>query len=194
MTLSNPVSICNQALVQLGANTISSLEETSTGAVVCNTVWDNMRVSLLNSHPWGFATQRIELARTVAPPVYRYDYLYQLPTDLLRIVTVYADEMTPNGDYKNENDKIVTNAEACFLKYTRDVPVVSEWTAVFQEVAIAKMRGLISYSITRSTAQTELSENLYRSKLQAAMNIDAQEDIEDRIGPLDHDFLTVRYQ
>lgn len=55
---SNDYDIVNIALVRLGANTISSLAESTRNAVAANKVWANARDEVLEAHPWNFATRR----------------------------------------------------------------------------------------------------------------------------------------
>jgi hypothetical protein len=50
--MASEVSICNRALAMLGANTITSLQDGSTEANVCNAVYADARDAVLRSHPW----------------------------------------------------------------------------------------------------------------------------------------------
>lgn len=181
------------ALVQLGAAVISNIDEPSTNATYCRTMWDICRNSLMREHAWNFATKRAILLQSVTPPIYRYKYAYQLPPNLLRVLTVYSDDRV-NDDFKIEGTKLLTDQNNIQIKYIEDITTVAEWDPSFQEVMAAKLRAAIAYSITRSTSQTELSENLFLTKFQRAMQVDATEDIEDLIGQNDVDFLTVRYE
>lgn len=186
--MSTDVQICNNALLVLGANTISSLSETSTEAVACNAVWDRCREFLLRAHPWNFAIKRAECARLVATPAFRYQYQYQLPTDCLRVLTVYQDP-----EYKKEGSVILTNRETCFVKYIKDSTSVSEWDSSFTELMVLKLRMELAYKFTQSSREVEIAAQLFRNALEDARAIDASEDIEDTYGQYDNELLSVRY-
>lgn len=182
------------ALVQLGAQVISSIDEPSTNATTCRVMWDISRIALLREHAWNFATERVKLLPLVAPPVYRFKYAYQLPPDNLRTLTVYADNNRVMEEYKIEQRTLLSDADDCYFKYIQDKKVVSDWTADFQEVMAAKMRAAIAYSITGSSTQNELSESLFLQKFQRAVQVDSTEDTEDLIGENNVDLLLVRYE
>lgn len=186
--MSTDVEICNNALLALGANTISSLSETSTEAVACNTMWNRVRESLLRAHPWNFAIKRAECARLVSAPAFRYSYQYQLPSDTLRILTVYNDP-----DYKKEGSTILTNKDSCFIKYIKDSNTVSEWDASFIELMVLKLRMELAYKFTNSSREVEIAASLFKGALDEARAIDASEDIEDTYGQFDNDLINVRY-
>lgn len=172
--MASKIEITNAALVMVGSNTINSLSEQTTEAVVVNAIWDQVRRSLLRANLWNFATKRIELAQSATPPNFEYSYRYALPSDHLRTVQVFTDT-----DYKVENGFIVTNSERCQLKYIADTPDVNQWTSDFCEVMSAKLASDIAFPITKDLKVTQLMYSLFQSKLQAAIWIDSSEDIAD---------------
>ena len=182
------IEICNTALIELGAETISSLSETSTEAVSCNTVWEQCRKSVLRSHPWNFATKTEELpAITVNTRKFRYDYAYQLPSNCLRLMRVYK-----NGDYKLEANVIYTNKSDCFVKYIYDNISTNTWDSLFIDAMAAKVQSKIAFAITKGRDNVTYAENLYEKRLMLAQAVDASEDIEDVIDG-DNALVQVRY-
>ena len=50
------ITICNQALVLLGADTIASFSDTSNdAAAVCNQIYETIKRQTLSMYPWSFA-------------------------------------------------------------------------------------------------------------------------------------------
>jgi len=78
--------IANIALVRLGANTISSINDGSPNASHIMMVWDYVRSEVLQLRDWRFAKMKAELTRHPSSPLYGYAYAYALPNDFLRLV------------------------------------------------------------------------------------------------------------
>ena len=84
--MASKVEICNLALQNVGANSITSLVEGTAEANECSLRYDTARLALLNMHIWNFAVKRAQLARLTATPEFNYNYKFQLPTDFLYMV------------------------------------------------------------------------------------------------------------
>ena len=68
--MADQISICNMALAEIVAAPIESLNERSLEARETGRYYNQALSSLLESHPWGFATRRATLAATInAAPV-----------------------------------------------------------------------------------------------------------------------------
>lgn len=182
------VGICNIALGNLGANLISSLTEDTPEATLCNVHWDNVRRSLLSTHPWNFAIKRQQLTALGTAPAFGYAYQYQLPSDCLRVLRV-----EDNDDYKLEGRTILTDADACYLKYVYDNLDVASWSDPFVDLAATRMQLELAYGITKSTSQKEQAMQLYEYKLRDARNWDAQQDVEDDLSQFTSSLISVRY-
>jgi len=172
--MANKIEITNAALIAVGSDIIASLSDQTTEAQVVNTIWDQARRSLLRANLWNFATKRVELAQSVTPPSFDYAYRYALPSDHIRTVQVFTDT-----DYKVENGFVVTNSERCQLKYIADIVDVNLWASDFCEVMSAKLAAEIAFPLTKDLKVSQLMYSLFQEKLQAAIWIDASEDIAD---------------
>lgn len=175
--MSSVIEICNVALMELASEPISSLAETTTQAVACNTVWDLSRRAVLREHTWNFATKTENLAALASNPrKFRYDYAYPLPSDSLRLIKVYNDR-----DYKLENNIIYTNEETCEIKYIYDNQFTETWDALFVDAVSAYVQSKIAMAITRDGSKVLFAKQSYKDILITAQAIDASEDIEDQI-------------
>lgn len=94
--MASEVDICNLALAHLGDTaTVTSLDppEGSAQAAHCARFYPIARDALLEVHPWGFATTRMQLALLgITAPEWRY--AYAPPSDALTIIAVFP----PSGD------------------------------------------------------------------------------------------------
>ena len=57
------VSICNKALLLLGAEAISSFSDGTPGAQACNTIYTEVKFSTMGMYPWSFTIAKTQLAR-----------------------------------------------------------------------------------------------------------------------------------
>lgn len=181
------ISLCNTALAQLGGNLINSFTEGTTEATLCNTFWDQTRLTLLTQHPWNFAVERVELARNATAPVFGYQYSFTLPTTCLRVLEVDLD-----GDYKIEGRKILTDRTTCKIKFVKDITDVSTWSKGFVHAMTAAMRSHLAYPITKSSQEVSTAIALFEQALVEAKAIDASEDIADQYGRYDNTLITAR--
>tara|TARA_R110000787_G_C13443394_1_gene446756 strand:- start:36958 stop:37608 length:651 start_codon:yes stop_codon:yes gene_type:complete len=88
--MSSVIDICNLALSNLRAGSINSLTESSLQAQQCSLKYPVVRDFLLRSHAWQFAHKIVPLAE-LADDVFNWAYVYQYPTDCLRINRLIPD-------------------------------------------------------------------------------------------------------
>ena len=82
------VSISNNALTILGANTITSFTDGSKAAGIANNLYEFVKKHTLSMYPWKFALKKVQLAQDSATPVNEWDYQYTLPTDAVSTLPV----------------------------------------------------------------------------------------------------------
>lgn len=156
--MASEVDICNLALGHLGDTaTVASLDppEGSAQAEHCARFYPIARDSLLEMHPWGFATKRVQLAQlgTGWP---EWDYSYAQPSDALNIIAVlppdasddysmglnYANvPLAAGGSYvpkefsceidANGADVIYTDQQDAVLRYTALVTDTTKFSPLF---------------------------------------------------------------
>ncbi len=158
------VDICNLALAYLGdvANVTSiNPPDGSAQASLCSRFYPMARDELLERHPWGFATYRVQLA-SVTNPYNSWLYAYAPPSNVLNYLEIldpYAtDEYTASipmantlaiggvsgiGVYTpqpfeveedaNGNDIILTNMENAILRYTKSISDTTQFPPLVVE-------------------------------------------------------------
>jgi hypothetical protein len=163
--VASKVDICNEALSHLGDSaTVSSIDppEGSAQAEHCARFYPTVLASLLELHPWGFATRRAVLAQ-VANPSSTWAYAYAQPSDTVNLLAVLAADaaddysapgapaldggyarmpvaaglytpqaFSPEADASG-NEVILTNQAGAVLRYTALVTDTTKFTPMFTE-------------------------------------------------------------
>lgn len=126
--MASDVQICSAALVRLGAKSISSFAELSTGPL-CAEVFPDVKLRVLTAAPWRtILTKSPLLTRTLVTPATQYKYEYQLPSDMLTGLprTVWNSEFnsgrgTPYTDFDIFGTKLLTSSEKILIDYVVDI-------------------------------------------------------------------------
>lgn len=122
--MSSEVEICNLALANIGDSaTVASLypPEGSAQAEHCARFYPIARDSLLEMHPWGFATKRIQLP-LLTSNWSEWDYCYALPNDTLNLLAVLPPDAT--DDYS----ATTVDPDIAGLPYFAPVTVTTAYT------------------------------------------------------------------
>jgi hypothetical protein len=177
-------SICNSALIKLGAEPISSLDDATKEARLCKLQYPILRDELLRSHPWNFAIARKQLAKTLILGEFEFDNQFALPSDCLRI---WKTDLNLDGGGKSEERwavetdavtqgrVLVTNASAVKIKYIKKITDVSLFDANFSESLSFKIAADIAYSLVQSITLQQQMNILYERSLAVSRSFDAQE-------------------
>ena len=62
------LKVCSDALLLLGAAPISSFNQGTNSANVCDRIYPDLKKSTLQSFPWSFSFKKVQLARTINTP------------------------------------------------------------------------------------------------------------------------------
>jgi hypothetical protein len=190
--MASPLEICNSALTKLGGRRIDSLTQNIKEARLCNEAYPLLRDELLQSHPWNFATARVELAQLTSIPAFDYDYEYQLPSDCLRVI----DIENPDYDIKWEvsGDKLLSNEETVKIKYIKKETNTSKFSPVFIQALSLRLAWDLAYSLIQSGTQAQYWQSAYENYLRSARSYDSQEGKpEEVIDEYNDIFLNSRY-
>lgn len=112
MATFSKVQLASNALILLGDEPISSFTEEGAGAVTASNLYDSSYLSMLSSHRWNFATKKATLARLAAAPRNEYKYQYQMPTDIVMLITTY-----PTSTYRILGDKLYSDSNTIEIDY-----------------------------------------------------------------------------
>jgi len=167
--MATEVTICNSALVSVGADKITSLTDGTRQARICNEIYESERDALLAEHRWNFAIKRVALAVEDVTPL-GYTYSYALPSDYLAIVDVLGDDV---GPYVIEGSSLLTDDSSVELQYVAHVTDPSLWSPTFCAALADRIAKKIAPKMKASVSRTESLKDDYKRSLLKAKIVDA---------------------
>lgn len=187
--MASKVSICSNALLLLGAQTINSLSESTDRALLAANLYDSTRDDVLRSHPWNCATKRVILAPETTAPAFGYSAAFVLPSDWLR--TMEVGEFGYELDYKTENGRILADATALPLRYVFRNDQEATWDAMLVKAMELRMAAEMAYAITSSASMADLMFNKLQQHMKQARAVDGMDDPPQELG--DYPLLQARF-
>lgn len=165
------ISVCNSALIKLGAARISSFSDDSQEARLCNEQYEKIRDAALKSHLWNFAIRRVVLNKLTTTPAFGFSNEFQLPVDCLKVIHM-EDRDVP---FKIEGRKLLTdNAESKIL-YISKITDTSLWDVEFAEYLAHKIAAELAYPLVQSVSLATQMNRLADLVLKDVRSSDAQE-------------------
>ena len=165
------LTICNNALLLLGNNTIVSLTDDLKAARLCSQFYQQAVDAVLRAYTWNCATVRSAELVAAGTPSFGFGYAYVLPAFCLRVLMIEDDETIP---FKIENGQLVTDYSAAKITYIKRV-AMSKADSLLVEAISARLAAAIAFPVTNSATVSEAMWKLYKDKLDEAQTIDAFE-------------------
>jgi hypothetical protein len=169
--VTNAVTICNSALLKIGADTITSLSQNTRPAIICNTLYAYLRDEVMGSSPWRFALSRAVLNPNAnVPPWGEYTTCYDLPSDCLRPLLAETEEQpwTQEGQQLLSMETVALN-----IKYIYRNTDESTWDARFCEAFAWRLAMELALGLTQSIPMKQEAEKSYNNSLAQARSMNA---------------------
>lgn len=191
MSMATGVSICSNALLMLGAQTINDFADQLNldRAKLCANLYPTVRDDMLRSHPWNCAIKRAVLAPDAVAPAFGYTHSFELPADFMRVL-----EVGTNGaqiDYLVEGRTIQADTTVLELRYVFRNEVENTWDAGLVKLLTLAMAAALAYPVTQSSALQQSFEQKLEMALKRARAVDGQEDPPQTLG--DERLLRARF-
>ena len=77
------VSVCNKALLLLGAEAITSFSDGTPAATAANTIYTEVKFMTMGMYPWSFTVAKTQLTKDSNPPANEWTNQFLLPNDML---------------------------------------------------------------------------------------------------------------
>ena len=169
------VGICNIALARLGDNaTVASIDppEGSAQAEHCERFYPVARNSLLEMHPWKFATRRVLLARLNVPS-WGWTFAYAKPHDALNLLAVLPPSAASDTDtqpFESESDSsgsaiILTNQPDASLRYVAHVVDTTRFSPLFVDALAWLLASYLAGPLIKGDAGANMAKACYQSFL-----------------------------
>src|SRR3990167_11384113 len=177
--MASNVAICNSALIKLGSRQrITSLTQTnSVTAAYCNEQYAKIRDELLESANWNFALAWVELTTTGTTPTAEYDYEFQRPSDLIRVVKICDNDAGVGTiPYRLGGDRILSDSNQLWMLYVRKETDPNVMSPMFREALAWKLAYDLATVVTDvSTTRTSMERDVIRAVARAKAS-DAMQD------------------
>jgi hypothetical protein len=189
--MASKVSICNNALISIGAKTIISLEDGTDEAIKCSVLYQVIADEVMMRGPWTRACSRASLAQLADAPAFGYLYQYQLPTVPVCLRILGIDEsLRGEIDYRIEGNALLTDEETVKVRYIGRIENTEDYGPHLTSALIIRLAAALAYDLTgqRSIAEAKLQE--YEAKVEYFLSMDNIQGSNERIQS--NDFLDVR--
>jgi hypothetical protein len=171
--MTSAVSICSNALLMNGAQTINALDDSSDRARQCANLYPTVRDYVLSTHPWNCCIKRVLLSPDTDVPAFDWSAQFTLPADFLRLLATGEDGYEP--DHMIESGKILMNQSTLKLRYVWKNTVEDTWTPLLIMAVTMAMRQALAYPITQSTSLEQLIDQAIEPILKRARTTDSQD-------------------
>lgn len=175
--MASKVDLANEALLLLGANTITSFADNDPNAVLVNRFYEGEKDALLRSHRWNCAVTTANLASLVDTPIIDWEFKFNLPTDpyCLRVLDVRTVTGDIKLDFEIQGRELLTEESTVDITYIKRISDASQFDSLLYQALVFRMAWKLSFPITRSSGVMQQMAQLYDAVVRDARTIDSQE-------------------
>lgn len=168
-------SICNQALSWVGANPISSLDESKKSAEWCRNNYPFIRDAVLEEFMWSFARDRV--VKTVADQPVWGDGLYKfsMPLDWVQVFQVFQDEYETPVEWEKEGRFILAKSETVYMKGVKRIVDTGFFSALFVDALATRIAAEAAVPLAENPRREKELWVSYRDKILWAQNRDGMQ-------------------
>ncbi len=184
MAIFSDVQIASNALILLGDEPISSFNDTGAGAKAAANLYESSYLSILKSHRWNFATKKATLARLTETPTNEFAYQFQLPTDLVLLITTY-----PVSTYRILEDKLYSDSltiEVDYIYRVEEAKLPGYFIKAFEYYLATQL----SIPVTEDLNKHDLIRQMFERESRSARYADAQS--QPSVGIIDTPYIVER--
>jgi hypothetical protein len=178
------LSICNDALLLLGAATLSSFSDGTDEAQIADRLYDDLLGTILMQYPYSWSIKKVKLAQLEAAPINEWKYKYALPGDILgnpkAVFTTSAVGGVPMREFEIYGTALFTNYESVWIDYQYE-PDASFFPPYFVRLLRTALAAEFAEPITDQLTKGDYfhrlafgttPENMRGGLVRVAMNID----------------------
>ena len=151
----NQVSIANQALLLLGADTIASFSNGTAIGNALDIIYPKVKTTTLGMYPWTFTLKKAELSRLSTAPTAHFLYQYKLPSDMINSVPRSVYNSSDRGaatirDWQIQGETLLTDNTQIFVDYQQDI-VEGKLPVYFTQLLVYMLAWNLAETITDQT-------------------------------------------
>lgn len=176
--------ILNQALVLVGAATVTSIDDNSPSAIALNNVYQISLRSILSECKWNFCTTRSTLSVSATTPAFYYPgevVTYDIPVDVIRIwMTSPA-----TASIREEGGQLISNTLNLGIVYTYYDDNPGDYPSYFLDAFVDKLCSNIAYMIINSVQIAEAFVKKFETvTLPKAMSANSQTGVQQAVNDI----------
>lgn len=178
--MSVDTDICNSALIKLGSERITNLNEDNKRARLCLEQYPKIKNRVLRGHNWTCAIKRQLLPKLTETLAFGEQNVFQKPLDCLRIASINSEY-----PYKMEGDKILSDVVELQLSYISSETPEELFDVCLREALACALAADLCYAINQSTNMKQALLQEYEYWIGEARSFNSME-----ITPDNYDFDT----
>lgn len=153
------VTIANTALLWIGAETISSMDDGSPGANFCAQLMPQAVKTVYSSYLWTQALRKTELAPMINTPSHFYKYQFALPQDFALLKSVESE-----GQYAVERRRILSDSKKLYITYVAIPSHPKDMSPALEDLVTRQLAYLLSTPMLKNS---EISNRLSKEYMQS---------------------------
>lgn len=166
--MASKISMCNQALSEVGSETITSFNDGTAASESCKTHYDSVLRELLEKRYWSFAMRRQTLVALVEPQKYGFANSYLLPSDCIRVKGIESSDGRTYAGWVNENGRIYTNFDDVNINYLSINTPSEYFTGSFESAFVYLLASRLAIPIAKSRELRNELMNIAEKKIRDA--------------------------
>jgi hypothetical protein len=170
-----PLKICSRANMLCGGDPITSFDDGTAEADLCDAMYEDVARAVLTNSRWRFATKQAVLVRDAEAPTGRFDASYQLPADLLMLSAVTVNDSPIL--YDTYGDKVFCDSSSSDVVIADYIYRADEadWPPFFTLAVEYSMAAVIATSIVRDGQLSQLMDQRGQVQMMQARRLDSQQ-------------------
>lgn len=168
------LDIANRAISIIGGSAITSFDGQSAEAKILKQLYEPAVEAELSHHNWKFSKKYERLSRSDSQPLVKYSAAYYVPSDALRLITIYVGSSV--ASYEVSNGYIFTDAsdsDDVVCEYIYRAPEVN-WSPDFTQGFVHKLASMLGSAIPQNRSLAELHYQMYQTSMARARTVDSQ--------------------
>ena len=170
--------ICNLALSLFGSYRITDIDDANETANLCKLWYEQCRDEVLSEAgvDWKFTIARTELTQVATDPAFGWDYQYQLPDNLLKILAVVHDEYDlPDTEWLREGSYILSNQDDLHIRYVQSIEDVTKYPLLLVKAIYTLLASVLAGRIAQNPQKSLELLQEYEAVLSKAKMTNAEE-------------------
>ena len=178
--MTTQLELYNDALIEIGERTLSSLSENREPRRVLDAVYSNVVAECLEAGQWTFAVRTIQIdADPNLTTDFGYNNVFTKPDDWVRTIGLSDSEYVdlPLNSYKDEGGYWLADVDPLYVSYvSNDTSYglnLGLWPASFSKYVVLSLAQAICRRITSNKADSEAIEKSQTKAKRDALNKDS---------------------